>query len=93
MVNNSKLADIKYNRFDEEHFITYEYVRGLITQAGDRCYYCVEPIQYIINEPKLGTIERLDNSIGHTMGNCVIACRTCNYSKVGNTIKLVTKHI
>lgn len=93
MVYNSKRNDIKLHRFDEEQFITYDYVKGLITQAGNKCHYCTEPIQYIINEPTLGTIERLDNSIGHNVGNCVIACRRCNFSKVGNTINLVTKDI
>lgn len=91
MVSHSKSHDIQYNRFDEANFITYDFVRGLITQAGNKCHYCTEPIQYIHNQPDFGTIERLDNSIGHNMGNCVIACRTCNYSRVGDTINLVTK--
>ena len=93
MIKDSKKGDIKYNRFDEEQFITYDYVKGLITQSGNKCHYCTEPIQYIINEPKLGTIERLDNSIGHNVGNCVIACRTCNVSRIGDRINLVTKDI
>lgn len=89
MVRNSKVADIRRNRYNEEQFITYDYVRGLLTQSGNKCHYCTEPIQYIINQPDLGTIERLDNSIGHNIGNCVIACRTCNLTQVGTNINLV----
>jgi hypothetical protein len=83
MVQGSKQHDIKYNRYDESNFITYDYVQGLITQSNDQCYYCDVQLQYIDFSADLGTIERIDNSLGHIMGNCVIACRTCNYSKVG----------
>ena len=40
-------------------------------------------MQLINYDNTLCTIERLDNSIGHTKANCVLACRKCNVSKVG----------
>ena len=41
-------------------------------------------IQFLLYQTNLGTVERLDNNLGHIKGNCVIACRTCNFGKVGN---------
>ena len=40
-------------------------------------------MQFIEFNSTLCTIEQLDNTIGHIKSNCVLACRTCNYSRVG----------
>lgn len=64
-----------------------EHVHGLITQSNNQCYYCNVDIQYIEYNTTLATIERLDNSLGHIKGNCVIACRTCNFGRIGNASK------
>jgi CO dehydrogenase/acetyl-CoA synthase alpha subunit len=49
---------------------------------NDKCYYCEVELQhefpYISN---FATLERLDDSKGHTKENCVIACRYCNCSQ------------
>jgi len=84
MINCSKISDLKYNRFNESEFITYDYVRGLIDQSTNLCCYCNTNIQYINYDSSLATIERIDNDLGHIIGNCKIACRTCNISKTGS---------
>ena len=40
-------------------------------------------LQYIEYNETLATIERLDNNIGHIKSNCVIACKDCNISGIG----------
>ncbi len=87
MISHSKAKDKKYIRFDGANFIDYEFVLNLIQKAEDQCYYCCCELQYMERSDNMGTIERLDNAIGHTKGNCVIACLKCNLSCVGDTKK------
>ena len=84
MISGSKQADKKSNRYDQTNFIDYCFVENLIDDCENKCYYCQCEIQYQKYDDNLATIERIDNSVGHIKGNCVIACRTCNLSKVGD---------
>lgn len=84
MVSNSKLKDKKYNRYNEDNFITRDYVRGLVDQSMNLCCYCNNPVQYLTHDSTLATIERIDNNIGHIIGNCKIACLQCNVRRVGS---------
>lgn len=84
MVGASKMNDIKYGRYDASNFITHDHVHGLILQSDNKCFYCTIPLQYTMNDSNMATIERLDNTMGHVIGNCVIACKSCNLRKVGS---------
>jgi len=81
-IANSKQSDKKYNRYDADRFIDKCFLKELIKDYRN-CYYCEVELQYVDNNDTLSTIERLNNSIGHIKSNCVIACRKCNLSKVG----------
>ncbi len=81
--NESKRSDKKYNRFDIVNFIDKCFCKNLVEEYPT-CYYCKCDVQYVKFEENLATIERLNNDLGHIKSNCVIACRTCNYSKVGS---------
>lgn len=85
MIKSAKTNDIKYNRYDAEKHIDNPFVTSLLTEYT-HCYYpdCRVPLQHVEYQPDLATIERLDNSIGHIKSNCVICCRTCNYTKKSN---------
>jgi len=56
------------------------------------CHYCgIEPSQSDSNKNFNGIyiyngIDRIDNSKGYTLNNCVPCCRNCNYAK--NTLSL-----
>jgi hypothetical protein len=80
---NSKKSDKKSNRFDIINFIDKCFCKNLVEEYPN-CYYCSVELQYKIYQDDLATIERLDNSLGHIKSNCVIACKMCNVSKVGN---------
>lgn len=88
LIRHSRYADKAKNHYDENNFIDYEFVNFIIQQSYDLCFYCGKELQYIDNEHNLATIERLDNSIGHTKDNCVIACRTCNLGHMGSRLDL-----
>lgn len=85
MVNGSRSKDKKGERFDRVNFIDYCFVEALLEEFT-HCYYesCNVKLQIIEYQDDLATIERLDNNIGHTRANCVIACRKCNLSRVGD---------
>ena len=81
-LTNSKTADKKRNHYDANNFIDKDFCKSLI-EDYKKCYYCLIDLQYIEYNETLATIERLNNDIGHIKSNCVIACRTCNFSKIG----------
>jgi hypothetical protein len=82
MVRHGKFKDIKYNRYDEDNHVDTHFVVDLLAK-NPYCFYpdCKAELQYIIRRPDMATLERLDNCIGHTKNNCVIACMTCNLSR------------
>jgi len=84
-VNHSKEKDKKNNRFDIVNFIDKCFCKNLIEEYPN-CYYCQCELQYVLFQGDLATIERLDNDLGHIKSNCVIACRNCNYAKVGSIL-------
>lgn len=86
---SSKRTDIKYNQYDPDNFITEEYCQQIADECKDICYYCECELNWKIGvghtrPPNRATIERLDNSIGHVIGNCVVACNSCNVKKLSN---------
>jgi len=84
-ISHSKQSDKNYNRFDSDGFIDEFFLNKLIKDFPN-CYHCEVKLQYLKYNDTLATIERLDNSIGHIKSNCVLACRKCNLSKVGQNI-------
>ena len=89
MVQGSKHDDRKRGRYDAENYIDEAFVKQLVDVCNDKCYYCRCELQYVEYQGNLATVERLNNDIGHLKGNCVIACRTCNLTRVGDTLNLL----
>lgn len=83
MIRGSKQHDKKYNRYDPDNFIDYDYCNELITNSGMVCCYCSQSLQLINYAPDEISIERIDNSIGHIKGNVKISCLGCNHSVIG----------
>lgn len=85
--NNAKYRNIEFDLTDDEF--------RLLTQ--NNCYYCgKEPAQlcnsttgaYIYNG-----IDRVDNSQGYNLGNCVACCGECNRLKRNITVDMCRKVI
>jgi len=62
-------------------FVTYPYVLDLLYNTRLMCCYCGTTTMVVyegVREPKQWTLERIDNRVGHNIGNVQIACLTCN---------------
>ena len=86
MIDNSKQKDKKNNKYDIVNFIDKCFVKNLIEDCNDKCYYCQCDLQYMVRQQNLATIERINNNIGHIKSNVVIACFHCNCIKAGNKL-------
>ena len=56
-------------------------VLGSLIASKLTCYYCSKPILFHYStsrEPRQWTLDRIDNSLGHTLPNCVVCCLDCN---------------
>ena len=78
-LSSCRRYDKKKGLFNPNEFIDTDFLRGLI-EDNERCYYqdCCIKLQYLTYDNTIGTIERLDNSIGHIKSNVVLACLSCN---------------
>jgi len=83
-ISTSRANDKKKDRYDANNFIDKCFLKGLVEDYPN-CYYCTIPLQYIEYQDDLATIERIDNSLGHIKSNCVLACRKCNLSCIGDS--------
>lgn len=82
-IDGSKSADKLSNRFDNNNFIDKDFCKLLIEECYNKCCYCKCELEYIEYCPKLISIERINNAIGHIKSNVKISCLSCNCSKVG----------
>lgn len=83
-INGYKAQDIKKGIFDISTFIDLEYVLQLLRACELTCFYCKESVfiwYEISRESKQWSIERIDNKIGHNIGNVEIACLSCNLKR------------
>ena len=84
MILKSKYQDKVKNR---ENDLTYHNVKELLLNSCDLCAYCGNDLQHISrNKSNYSSIERMDNSKGHIISNCLITCLLCNLSKTGDMI-------
>jgi hypothetical protein len=76
-----KSQDLAKHLFQQDIFITIESILQKMVDCENHCYYCKKMVQVLyeyVREPNQWTLERLDNTIGHTCENVVIACLHCN---------------
>jgi hypothetical protein len=70
-----------------ENDLTYDNVKDLLLHCNDLCAYCGINLQHETkNKPNYSSIERMHNSKGHLIDNCIITCLECNVRRVGDTI-------
>lgn len=83
IVSHSKRSDVRYNRLDLNHFIDRIFVEQLMVEQKMKCIYCDVDMKLDCDKlaSELMSIERVDNEIGHTKANCVLACYKCNLTR------------
>ncbi len=82
-LNSYKQQDIKKNK-SENGLISYEELLEKLVISKLRCYYCKKETLLLYEnnrEQKQWTLDRLDNSCGHTKDNVVISCLKCNLER------------
>jgi hypothetical protein len=58
--------------------------RQMLLDADLCCFYCRQAVKILydnVKEPNQWTLERIDNQLGHTNSNVVIACLSCNLGR------------
>ena len=76
-----KSTDSRLEPYQEGQFVDLSYVLHLLKESKLQCVYCHEPTMVLyehVREPKQWTLERINNSLGHVVGNVQIACLICN---------------
>jgi len=97
-INGYKQQDILRKQLDLSTFIDYEYVQDLLQTSHFKCFYCQNDvlIEYdIVREMKQWSLDRKDNSIGHSKTNVVLACLECNLKRKNKNMNsfLFTKQL
>jgi len=83
-IHGYRSQDVKKNKWDPEHFISLEYVLERMVHTELNCFYCQGPVKIwyeISRDPLQWTLERIDNKMGHNVGNIEIACLQCNLKR------------
>ena len=86
MVYHAKHSDTKHNMYNANHHIDIPFLHQLAFEYS-RCNWCQVEMLYNPSDDERGmlaTVERLDNTIGHSKANCVLACYSCNSGRVGD---------
>ena len=74
--------------------VTIEELVGKLVDARGRCAYCREGVairSYPARYSKQWTLDRKDNSLGHTCNNTVISCLECNLRRRSRDHRLFLK--
>jgi len=83
-VSSYKQQDKLKKLYEEVEFIKYEDVMKKLEESGLLCRYCNKEMVVLFNhvrEMKQWTLDRIDNSLGHTNSNTVVACLECNLQR------------
>jgi hypothetical protein len=93
-----KQQDILKKRYAELLFIKTEDTLKLLHESGLNCHYCRDKtflLYDLVREMNQWTLDRIDNDIGHNVGNVVISCLECNLKRrrTGKDAFLFTKQL
>ena len=79
-----KHQDILKRLFIPDEFITFDYVKQMILKCKLCCHYCKEPTLILyenVREMNQWSLDRINNFLGHNVGNVVISCLKCNLNR------------
>ena len=78
-----RTQDVNKDRLKDD-FITYDEIIEKLVISKLKCSYCKENVLILYENKrdyKQWTLDRIDNSIGHSNVNTVISCLKCNLQK------------
>ena len=83
-LSSYKQQDILKRKLDATHFVSLENIIFLLYEANLMCCYCHNEVYILykqVREMSQWTLDRIDNNLGHNVGNLVIACLSCNLKR------------
>ena len=97
-INGYKAQDIKKELYEPDVLITLADTVEKLLPTKLRCCYCKTAMVLLykhVREPSQWTLDRIDNSKGHSKENTVVACLKCNLQRrVTHIDKFIfTKHL
>ena len=79
-----KQQDILKKRYDEKIFLTFESVINKIIECELKCRYCTKEMNVLYDisrEMTQWSVDRINNDLGHNIGNFHLACLECNLKR------------
>lgn len=79
-----KQQDVLKRLFIADEFITFDYVKQMILECKLCCHYCKEHTLILyenVREMNQWSLDRINNFLGHNVGNVVISCLKCNLNR------------
>ena len=76
--------------------ITVEHVVELLEECRTQCSICgcqLKLIDWKSGDKSQFSVDRIDGSLGHRVGNCIISCYGCNLAKKSKDIPLVRNEV
>jgi hypothetical protein len=70
--------------FDESKFLTFDSVVSKMIECELKCRYCLKEINVLYDisrEMTQWSVDRVDNNLGHNIGNFHLACLDCNLKR------------
>ena len=83
-ISGYKQQDIKKNIYNEQEIIQFHQVMEKLIEGKLNCYYCFQHMKLlykIVRDYQQWTLDRIDNSLGHTNTNVVLCCLECNLKR------------
>ena len=83
-ITGYKSQDKIKKHFDENKFLTFESVILKMIECELKCRYCKNEMNVLYDisrEMKQWSVDRIDNDLGHNIGNFHLACLDCNLKR------------
>ena len=83
-ITSYKQQDVEKKKYEPTKIITYENILSLFLETQCKCFYCKEEVFVLyekVREEKQWTLDRMNNDLGHSMDNIVLACLKCNLKR------------
>lgn len=79
-----KYQDIKKNIYNNLIFIKYDEIIEKLVASKIKCHYCfcnMKIIYKFVRDDNQWTLDRIDNTLGHTKDNTIVCCLKCNLQR------------
>lgn len=97
-ISGYKQQDILKEKLDLNNFVNLQNVISLLHDSNLKCCYCHKEIYILykhVRDMEQWTLDRIDNDLGHNVGNLVISCLKCNLKRrrINQNSFMITKNM